>query len=606
MWIAGIALGHNAGVCLLKDGEVIFSIEEERLSRTKHDGGPLLSMMKILDYTDKIDYLVVTNLITNPNDVRQHTVLEYTREPLYQGLARRLGLIEQPDSSVEIDTQSPQVINMFDNHHRLHSAIAFYNSGFETAVSVIVDSSGSCTQFGSDKESGIYFETESIFDCSYTKGIKTLYKKMGCDKGRSYYIKEMHDEQLDEKFILVADEGAGIGKVWDAVTDYCGFHINDAGKTMGLSAFGSPNRKLPVLFRGDTSNKDLIKAQYPYRTSLNIGKEEFEFLDDMDWNDDLSESNLRRDMAYKCQTETEEQVLNLIIKASEMGDNKNVVLSGGYALNCVSNYYYLDKLNELGINLYVEPNSSDAGTATGAALLYHYMLKKENKVTLLDEPERKRNDNLFLGPNYNYTVSDIHQKVEKYNDCYVNECTAGDVAQLIKDRHIVSIFQGRSESGPRALGNRSILFNPTVEDGKDIVNNVKGREYFRPFAGTVLKEYAHEWFDMKGLEESPNMMYAVDVIEDWAGSIPSVLHIDNTCRIQTVTEEGNKHFYRLIEEFHKITGVPILFNTSFNVAGDPLVETIDDALQVLNDTEMEYCYMPELHILIKLHNGARI
>ena len=184
MWIAGIALGHNAGVCLLKNGEVVFSIEEERLSRAKHDGGPLLSMMKILDYTDKIDYLVVSNLTTNPNDPRQHTVLEYTREPLYQGLARRLGLIEQADG--ELDTQSPQVVNMFDNHHRLHSTIAFYNSGFETAVSVIVDSSGSSREFGSDKESNIYFEIETIFDCSYTKGIKTLYKKMGCDKGRSY------------------------------------------------------------------------------------------------------------------------------------------------------------------------------------------------------------------------------------------------------------------------------------------------------------------------------------------------------------------------------------------------------------------------------------
>ena len=153
MWIAGIALGHNAGVCLLKNGEVVFSVEEERLSRAKHDGGPLLSMMKILDYTDKIDYLVVSNLTTNPNDNRQHTVLEYTREPLYQGLARRLGLIEQPDG--ELDTQSPQVVNMFDNHHRLHSTIAFYNSGFETAVSVVVDSSGSSGEFGSDKESSI-------------------------------------------------------------------------------------------------------------------------------------------------------------------------------------------------------------------------------------------------------------------------------------------------------------------------------------------------------------------------------------------------------------------------------------------------------------------
>ena len=598
MWIAGIALGHNAGVCLLENGQVAFSVEEERLSRSKHDGGPILSMMKILDYTDKIDYLVVSGINGWEGDPLT-SVLDYTREPLYQGIARRLGLIEW-SKDVELDEKSPQVINMFDNHHMLHTAIAFYNSGFETAISVIVDSCGAArlmNQGNQDIKPSNYFETESIFDCSYTKGITTLYKRMLCDRGKSYIIKECVDEQLDEKFELVADEGAGIGKVWDAVTDYCGFHINDAGKTMGLSAFGSINDELPDLFHGDTANKDLIKAYYPLRTELNLNK--YEFLDDTDWEKDLTESNFRRDMAFKCQKETEEQVLNLIIKASEMGDNKNVVLSGGYALNCVSNYNYLNMLNVLGINLYVEPNSNDAGTATGAALLYHYRLIEQEKDadrSYVYVP-RKRNDNLFLGPEYNYSIEDIRRKTKKY-DVEIIEYSYNDIAELIKDGNIVSIFQGRSENGPRALGNRSILFNPTIGNGKDIVNRVKGREYFRPFAATVLKEYAHEWFDMRGMEESPNMMYAVDVKDDRKHMIPSVLHVDNTCRIQTVTETQNKHFYKLIEEFHKITDIPILFNTSFNLAGDPLVETIDDAMKVLKASEMEYCYMPELGILI--------
>ena len=141
LWIAGISLGHNAGVCLLKDGEIIFSIEEERLSKSKHDGGPMLSLMKILDYTDKIDYLVISQTGTY-YEYQETAIIEYSREPVYQGLARRLGLIEQPEDG-NTGTQSPQVINMFYNHHQLHSAIAFYNSGFETATSVIVDSTGS-------------------------------------------------------------------------------------------------------------------------------------------------------------------------------------------------------------------------------------------------------------------------------------------------------------------------------------------------------------------------------------------------------------------------------------------------------------------------------
>jgi len=243
--------------------------------------------------------------------------------------------------------------------------------------------------------------------------------------------------------------------------------------------------------------------------------------------------------------------------------------------------------------LYVEPNSSDAGTATGAALLYHYDINKN------DISKRKRIKSLFLGPEYNYSIDDIQEKIKKY-DAQVFETSYKLIAELIKDGNIVSIFQGRSENGPRALGNRSILFNPTIKNGKDIVNKVKGREYFRPFAASVMKEYAHEWFDMKGLKESPNMMYAVDVKEDKKDLIPSVLHVDDTCRIQTVTKENNKHYYNLIEEFYNITGIPLLFNTSFNLAGDPLVETIDDALKVLNNSEMEYCYIPELNSLIRL------
>tara|TARA_B100000029_G_scaffold516765_1_gene633858 strand:- start:4309 stop:6045 length:1737 start_codon:yes stop_codon:yes gene_type:complete len=575
-WIAGIALGHNAGVCLLKDGEIVFSVEEERLSKFKHDGGPLLSMMKILDYTDKLDYLVISHLIANPEDIKEYTVLEYTREPLYQGFARRLGLIEQ---SRLVDEESPQVINMIDNHHQCHSAIAFYNSGFQTAASVIVDSNGSSNRLTDDGV--IYYETESIFDCSYTKGIKTIYKKVHCTKGKSYLLLKNYNPDLNETFDLEADEGPGIGKVWDAVTDYCGFHVNECGKTMGLSAYGAPNPNLPDLFQNDTANKDLIKAFYPYRSELNTNK--YNILDVLESAD--------QDMAFKVQEETQEQVLKLIIKASEMSNNKNVVLSGGYALNCVSNYYYLDKLKEHDINLYVEPNSSDAGTATGAALLYHYRKGDINK--------RERIESLYLGPEQEYTGYDVFQIIDSYNG-QVNDASYKEIAELIKEGNIVAIFQGRSENGPRALGNRSILFNPTIKNGKDIVNKVKKREWFRPFAASVMKEYAHDWFDMKGLKESPHMMYAVDVKEDKKNLIPAVLHVDDTCRIQTVNKNVNEHYYNLIEEFYKLTGIPLLFNTSLNLAGDPLAETLDDVMKILTDSEMEYCYMPEHATLIKL------
>jgi carbamoyltransferase len=146
------------------------------------------------------------------------------------------------------------------------------------------------------------------------------------------------------------------------------------------------------------------------------------------------------------------------------------------------------------------------------------------------------------------------------------------------------------------------LFDPSVVDGKDYVNSVKHREYFRPFAGSIMAEHAHEWFDLRGMKESPTMMYAVNCQPGIEEKIPSVIHIDGTCRIQTVTKEQNPLYYELINEFYKATGIPMLFNTSFNLGGEPLVETLDDALRTLANSNIEYLYLPEYSVLIKIAN----
>jgi carbamoyltransferase len=168
------------------------------------------------------------------------------------------------------------------------------------------------------------------------------------------------------------------------------------------------------------------------------------------------------------------------------------------------------------------------------------------------------------------------------------------------------MFQGRSENGPRALGNRSILFDPTFEDGKDFVNQVKHREYFRPFAATVLAEKADEWFDLRGMKESPSMMYAVNCQKGVAEKVPSVIHVDGTCRIQTVTKEQNENFYNLIKAFEKKKKVPMLFNTSFNLGGDPLVETLEDALDTLKRSQIEYLYLPEYGKMFVVNNMFKL
>jgi carbamoyltransferase len=230
----------------------------------------------------------------------------------------------------------------------------------------------------------------------------------------------------------------------------------------------------------------------------------------------------------------------------------------------------------------------------GAALMFWHALDDNNTIQKLDT--------LYLGPVHTYTQTEIEEKV-KFASGQLTDATHKDVVKLLREKNIVTIFQGRSENGPRALGNRSVLFDPTFPDGKDYVNQVKHREYFRPFAGSILEEDVHEWFDLRGMKNSPHMMYAVNCQPGIEEKIPSIIHEDHTCRIQTVNPEQNKHYYDLIKAFKDETGIPILFNTSFNLGGDPLVETLDDAIDTLMRSDIEYLYLPEYGKLIKIENS---
>jgi carbamoyltransferase len=198
------------------------------------------------------------------------------------------------------------------------------------------------------------------------------------------------------------------------------------------------------------------------------------------------------------------------------------------------------------------------------------------------------------GPTYEYSLAE--------GEIEINNVEADLIANLLKAGHIVGLFQGKAEAGPRALGNRSLLYDPRVETGKDIVNVIKGRESFRPFAGVVLSEHAQDWFVLEKITESPYMMYAVDVRHEKLKLIPAIVHVDNTCRIQTISQEQNTHLYNILQCFYKETNVPILLNTSFNLAGDPIVETILDAINSLRQSRLEYLYLPDIKKLIYIKN----
>ena len=596
IWIAAIARGHNSGVCLLKDGEVVFSIEEERLSRQKYDGGPFASMVKILDYTDKIDYLVVAH--TQPLKETAGKI-DYSGDDMYTGLARKLGLIDQKSNTTSYE--HPQVIDLAFMHHKLHSACAFYRSGFDSAVSVIVDGAGTFVPLSINNEQVMSWEVESIIDCDYPAEFNTKFKVYGTREpipgGLTKMPSDMFGENGGMHDAMVSDR-AGIVKVYEAVTQYCGWSGIEAGKTMGLFPYGKPNDKIPKLFDEESiyplSNRNVIVPNYPNGAIVNSGI--YDFLNEVnqiETKDDLTLLDSRRDMAYACQTQTQDQVVTLIRNAVELTGKKKVVISGGYGLNCVANYHYLEALKDEGIEVYVEPVSNDAGTAMGAAMMFWYGLEEDSKVV--------QTQSLYLGPDNNYTEKDIIDKTT-VDGVTITDATDKDIVKLLTEKNIVTLFQGKSENGPRALGNRSVLFDPTFEDGKDYVNDVKHREYFRPFAGSILAEDVHEWFDLRGMEDSPHMMYAVNCQPGIAEKIPSIIHVDGTCRIQTVTEEQNPNYYSLIKAFKEKTGCSIIFNTSFNLGGEPLVETLEDAIWTLKSSDIEYLYLPEFGKLVTVAN----
>lgn len=594
VWIAGIARGHNAGVCLLKDGEVVFSVEEERLSRQKYDGGPFASMVKILEYTDRLDYLVVAH--TQPLKETAGRV-DYSGDDVYTGLARKLGLIDQKSNAYTYE--HPQVIDLAFMHHKLHSACAFYRSGFDSAVSVIVDGAGTFVPLAINNEQVMTWETESIIDCEYPANFTTLHKVYGTRDPIQGGILQLDSGMYGENgrtHSAVVHDRAGIVKAYEAATMYCGWSSIEAGKTMGLFPYGKENNDFPKLFE-DTAdypmtNRNIIVPNYPNGAFVNAGL--YKALNEHSGpNEDVTYLQSRRDIAYAVQTETQEQVLNLILKAVEITGKNKVVLSGGYGLNCVANYYYLETLREKGIELYVEPVSNDAGTAMGAALMFWYGLE--------DETEKRQPQTLYLGPDNNYDLDEIID-IAVSEEVDMTDATNEDVVELLTNKNIVTIFQGKSENGPRALGNRSVLFDPTFKDGKDYVNEVKRREYFRPFAGSILEEDVHEWFDLRGMKNSPHMMYAVNCQPGIEEKIPSIIHVDGTCRIQTVTKDQNPHYYDLIKAFKDKTGVPIIFNTSFNLGGEPLVETLQDAIWTLKNSDIEYLYLPEFGKLITIKN----
>ena len=558
--ILAINPGHNGSAALVVDGELIYYTEEERLSRSKYDGNPFKAINHVLN-NYVVDELIIGG--TNP----QLPQLPWTGEDPYTALVRK-------------SCPNVKVTNLGHLHHLGHASAAFYNSGFDTAVAIVVDGAGSVhqEQIGTDGPVVSGFETESIYYCSYPHEFNAVYKRYS--DGQSNY----YDNGIQEFTNTVT-----ITKAYEAVSDYLGFGFIEAGKTMGLSPYGTEDSDIPDFFVNGRGNRNLLIPRYPAGANIDENNNPYlkRFNDPREWHNDFSLCrDIDKNIAHKIQKESEEQMMLLIEKALDITGERNVVISGGFALNCVANYKYLKRFPD--INFYIDPIAHDGGTAIGLAKYAWYNYSQETQSRSLN--------NVYLGINPNYGM--LQMLIDQVPNIEVADVSYDNVAELIENGNIVALLQGSSEGGPRALGNRSLLFDPRRIDGKDFVNVVKRREWFRPFAGSVMAEHAREWFDMATLNESPYMMYAVDVLSEKVDQIPAVTHVDNTCRVQTVTEEQNPHYYRLIESFYNRTGVPLVMNTSFNLAGQPLVESLYDAFVTLINSDINYLYLPDIGKLV--------
>jgi carbamoyltransferase len=379
-----------------------------------------------------------------------------------------------------------------------------------------------------------------------------------------------------------------LGGMYAAFTKTLGFKSNQEGKTMGLAAYGSSKyydilKKELKFDSWDFNYRKVMQKGLGFHKAMYILPNYGSFLsqfEDRKKGEELTQTHM--DLAYAVQKITEDVMVYLADCLYENTKSDNLCIAGGVGLNCIANYQVL--IRSKFKNIFVHPNAGDNGLAVGQALYVHNILNK-NPRTYIDTSD-------YLGRNYSeeeiqLTINKFQEneeieivKYENLDDLYLN------MAQYIADGYITSWCQGRSEFGPRALGNRSILADPRRIDMKDTLNSrVKFRESFRPFTPSVLAERSSDFFELD--IESPFMLLAPYVKPGMGDIVPAITHADNTARVQTVTADVNERYYNLIKAFDKITGVPVVLDTSFNVSDEPIVETPLDAIRCFLKTDID-------------------
>jgi carbamoyltransferase len=581
--ILGIsAYYHDSSASLLRDGEIVACAQEERFTRKKHDAA---YPRHAVDYClreaglgiDDVDHIVFyekpflkferlleTYLAFAPKGIKSFSkaIPVWLREKLFQK-DMLLGEFRKHDASFRDNGRLK-----FSEHHFSHAASAFYPSPFEEAVVLTLDGVG-----------------------------EWATATLAIGRGNELTI---------EKEILFPHS---LGLLYSALTYFIGFKVNSGEyKVMGLAPYGEPKYKQLILDNIVDVREDgsfwLDQSYFDYCTGLTMTNDKFAILFGAKVRQPDKEplTQFHMDMARSVQDVTEEVVLRLTRNVRKEYGIANLCLAGGVALNCVAN----GKILRDGAfdNLWVQPAAGDAGGSLGAALaLWHSELKQPRQVT----PGKDRMRGSYLGPSF--AQPDIEAQLTRAGAKFrvLEETEVIDfTAKALADEKAVGWFSGRMEFGPRALGGRSILGDPRSPKMQKTLNlKVKYRESFRPFAPSVLREHVHEWFQLDG--DSPYMLLVADVVkgkrremtkEEQAlfgidklnvvrSQVPAITHVDYSARIQTVHADTNPRYHALISKFFDLTGCPLVVNTSFNVRGEPIVCTPEDAFRCFMGTEIE-------------------
>jgi len=581
--ILGIsAFYHDSAAALVDDGKIISAAQEERFSRKKHDADyPFNAIEFVLENSKiklseidhvvffekpflKFERLLETYLAFAPKGFKSFSMSMpiWLREKLFQ----KNFLFEKLKQHDENFNDINKIY--FSEHHYSHAASAFYPSPFNDAVILTLDGVGE-------------WATTTV----------------AIGKGNDIkMLKEIHFPH-------------SLGLLYSAFTYYTGFKVNSGEyKVMGLAPYGNAKYKDIILkelidLKEDGSFR-LNMKYFNYATGLTMTNKKFEKLFGQKVRNPDKEllTQFHMDIAASIQSVTEEIVLKLVSSLANDFNTENLCMAGGVALNCVANGKILK--NSRFKNIWIQPAAGDAGGSLGAALAFwHKELGNKRK----SDSAKDEMKGSYLGPSFNNdqiekSLKSLNAVYKKKNDEDLIECVANE----IKNKKTIGWFQGRMEFGPRALGSRSIIADPRSEKMQKELNlKVKFRESFRPFAPSILREDLQDWFELNC--DSPYMLlvsnvkrklqipmntkdkqlFGIDKLNIKRSSIPAITHVDYSARIQTVHKETNLRYYNLIKKFKEITGCPILVNTSFNVRGEPIVCTAEDAFKCFMGTNLD-------------------